>query len=172
MKKRQPGLTTTTSWLSTERKGDREDAGATATTPANVDDEQKVSKKDRIVPRMKLDRLEELLSTKPVPMTAADLKSYTNLKSDAENIEKSRRRFERATYPSPRTCEKLLKDSRKFPWRFPVTTCSSRFKKQRNGRKSRAALPGRAGRTGRGGGRASYEDHNDDGDAAATLVRT
>ena len=32
----------------------------------NKDDDQKVAKKDRIVPRMKLERLEELLSSKPV----------------------------------------------------------------------------------------------------------
>ena len=158
-----------------EKKGDREDAGATATTTANVDDEQKVSKKDRIVPRMKLDRLEELLSTKPVPMTAADLKSYTNLKSDAENIEKRvADALKEQPYPSPRTCEKLLKDSTKISVEIPShhRLFEQIQKATKWAEKVRAALPGRAGRTGRGGGRASYEDHNDDGDdTAATLVR-
>jgi hypothetical protein len=162
-----------------EKKEDREDAGATATTTAKQskdgDDDQHVSKKDRIVPRMKLDRLEELLSTKPVPMTSADLKSYTNLKSDAENIEKRVvDALKESPYPSPRTCEKLLKDSTKLSVEIPShhRLFEQIQKASKWAEKVRAALPGRAARAGRGGGRSSHEDHHDDGDdTAATLVR-
>ena len=53
-------------------------------------------------------------------MTAADLKSYTNLKSDAENIEKRVvDALKEQPYPSPRTCEKLLKDSTKLSVEIP-----------------------------------------------------
>ena len=77
-------------------------------------------------------------------------------------------------YPSPRTCEKLLKDSTKISVEIPShhRLFEQIQKATKWAEKVRAALPGRAGRTGRGGGRASYEDHNDDGDdTAATLVR-
>ena len=49
-------------------------------------------------------------------MTAADLKSYTNLKSDAENIEKSRGCFERATVPFTENVRKVVE-------RFNETFC-------------------------------------------------
>ena len=160
-----------------EKNEDREDAGATATTTAaqTKDDDQKVAKKDRIVPRMKLERLEELLSSKPVPMTAADLKSYTNLKSDAENIEKRVvDALKEQPYPSPRTCEKLLKDSTKLSVEIPSHNqlFEQIQKASKWAEKVRAALPCRAARAGRGSGRATHEDQHEYGDdTTGTLVR-
>jgi hypothetical protein len=149
---------------------------ATATTVSSEEREQeeKLSKKDRVIPRMKLERLEELLSTKPIPMSGADYKFYNGLKTEAHNIEKKIVDvLKEQPYPSPRTCEKLLKESSKLSVEIPNhNRLSMQIQKAvKWAEKVRAALPVRAGRAGRAGRVAASEEAEDGDNPSATLPK-